>query len=437
VVRSPSAESLGGGAVRRGNAERGRRCRRRARGAAGWRPGNDFHGQPGPAPDDPEHVQDRGRADASGLPCDGACGRHACTLDLRRPQRCHGRALDRLRAAFVIVGAGSAGPRGDCTRRDTRIAGAVPAFLRRVPHIARAPEDCGDRRRRTSHAPRSRIGRRSARASVNAGPPGRARHRAEPGRLLPESRGRQPLLSRDAWHRAARDGSVGRHHRPATPAVRVPRRPGRGTRHCHHGLGRGDGPRDHRCARPIHETRRRHGETVSPVQRSGFRRGAAAHGAEDRGAGSDQGARGDRRTAVSGRRDGVNRSPARAGPSRHRRPLRARLEGIHPGHGQGGVRPARGAIAEAPFHHRDRRRRHRTVVEGGRALRGRTNRLGARGVLRSRGRRHRPRTRTRSRSSAKRRTTGRRAISSTTRRNPAPRRFRTCVLGGRRFMPLT
>jgi hypothetical protein len=57
--------------------------------------------------------------------------------------------------------------------------------------------------------------------ALDAGPPGRARHRAEPGRLLPESRGRQPLLSRDAWHRAARDGSACRRHRPITPPVRV------------------------------------------------------------------------------------------------------------------------------------------------------------------------------------------------------------------------
>ena len=137
----------------------------------------------------------------------------------------------------------------DRARRDARIARAVPAFLRRVPHVARAPEDRGARRRRASRAGRRTVGRRASRASVDAGPPGRARHGAEPGRLLPEPRGRQPLLSRDARHRAARDGPVRRAHRPRAPAVRVPRRARRRARHRDHGVGRGDRPRHGRRAR--------------------------------------------------------------------------------------------------------------------------------------------------------------------------------------------
>ena len=151
-----------------------------------------FTAQPGPAADDPEHVQDRRRADAGGLPRHGARGRHARAVDLRRPQRRHGRALDRLRAcSSSVVGAGSAGPRRDRARGDARIAHAVPAFLRRLPHVARAPEDRGDRATTTcARWSIERLGRRSSRARVDARPSGRARHRAESRRLLPEPRGR-------------------------------------------------------------------------------------------------------------------------------------------------------------------------------------------------------------------------------------------------------
>ena len=65
-------EHLGHRAARRRDAERGRRRRRRARRAADRRADDDVHGVAGPAADDPEHVQDRRRADADGLPRGGA-----------------------------------------------------------------------------------------------------------------------------------------------------------------------------------------------------------------------------------------------------------------------------------------------------------------------------------------------------------------------------
>ena len=111
----------------------------------GRRAGHDVHGQPGPAADDPEHVQDRGRADAGGLPCVGAGARDARAVDLRRSQRRDGGARDRVRAARVGVGAGGAGPGAHRPRRVARVARAVPALLRRVPHVARAAEDRGAR----------------------------------------------------------------------------------------------------------------------------------------------------------------------------------------------------------------------------------------------------------------------------------------------------
>ena len=86
------------------------------------RPGDDVHGQPGPAADDSEHVQDRRRADAGGLPRHRARRRDARAVDLRRPQRRDGRAVDRLRPALLGVGAGSAGSRRHRPRGDARIA---------------------------------------------------------------------------------------------------------------------------------------------------------------------------------------------------------------------------------------------------------------------------------------------------------------------------
>ena len=61
-------QHLGHRAGRGRDAVRGRRRRRRARRAAGRGARDDLHGLAGPAADDPQHVQDRRRADAV-LPC--------------------------------------------------------------------------------------------------------------------------------------------------------------------------------------------------------------------------------------------------------------------------------------------------------------------------------------------------------------------------------
>ena len=66
------------------------------------------------------------------------------------------------------------------------------------------------------------------------------------------------------------------------------------------------------------------------------------------------------------------------------RPLRSWLEGVHSGDGQGGVRRARRARAEAPLHGRHRRRRDRFVAGGGREFEVEPAGIGARGVLRTR-----------------------------------------------------
>ena len=125
------------------DAERGRRRRRAARRAAGRRARDDLHRLAGPAADDPQHVQDRRRAHADGLPRGGALARHPGAVDLRRPQRRHGRARHRLRHAGVGLGAGGDGPGADRAGGHAGVARALPALLRRLPHLARGRQGRG------------------------------------------------------------------------------------------------------------------------------------------------------------------------------------------------------------------------------------------------------------------------------------------------------
>ena len=58
-----------------------------------------LHRVSGPAADDPQHVQDRGRAAAHGVPCLRPHRVHPRPEHLRRPLRRHGLPPDRLRHA--------------------------------------------------------------------------------------------------------------------------------------------------------------------------------------------------------------------------------------------------------------------------------------------------------------------------------------------------
>ena len=98
---------------------------------------DDVHRVAGAAADDPEHVQDRRRADADGLPRGGARPGRAGALDLRRSLRRHGRADDRLGDALLELGAGSARPGAHRAERHARLAHPVHPLLRRLPHLAR------------------------------------------------------------------------------------------------------------------------------------------------------------------------------------------------------------------------------------------------------------------------------------------------------------
>ena len=91
-----------------------------------------------------------GELTADGLSCCGAGARDAGAVDLRRPFRRDGGAHHRLRAALLGVGAGSARRGADRAGGDARVARPVPAFLRRIPDLARAQHtDAALRRRRS------------------------------------------------------------------------------------------------------------------------------------------------------------------------------------------------------------------------------------------------------------------------------------------------
>ena len=240
-----TTQRLGRGARGHGDAVGGRRHRRGARRAAGRLAVDDVHGQPGPAADDPESVQDRGRADLVLHARGGAHRRDPRAVDLRRSLRRHGHPPDRLLAAVVRLGAGSARLRADRPGRHAAVAPPVRPLLRRVPHVARSGEDGGAHRRRHPGHAAGRADRRAPHARAEPGPSRRARHGAEPRRVLPGARGLQQLLRRLPRHRPGDDGRLREAHRPPVPAVRLLRRARRRAGHRDHGLRRRD-----RGARP-------------------------------------------------------------------------------------------------------------------------------------------------------------------------------------------
>ena len=86
-----------------------------AAGNAAWisdrgRIGHHVHRIARPPPDDPEHVQDRGRADSD---CDSRgrpVGCHPCVVDFRGPLRCDGCSSDGIRDAVLVLGSRSTRP---------------------------------------------------------------------------------------------------------------------------------------------------------------------------------------------------------------------------------------------------------------------------------------------------------------------------------------
>ena len=189
------------------NAVGRRRGRRRPRRAAGRLARDHLHGLAGPAPDDPQHVQDRGRAHALHDARGGAHARHARVVDLRRSLRRHGLPPDRLRAALRELRAGSARHGRRRARRDARDAHPLPALLRRLPDVTRGGENRRAQRRRPAHADRGIVDLRASSPRADARSSGAPRHRPEPRRVLSGAGSRESLLRRVPGDRRTHDAS--------------------------------------------------------------------------------------------------------------------------------------------------------------------------------------------------------------------------------------
>ena len=241
----------------------------------------------------------------------------------------------------------------DRARGDARVAGAVPALLRRVPHVAR---DRQDRASSTTDDLRAlvRRGRRRSRfraRGLTPDAPGRARHGPEPRRLLPGPRGVQPVPPRRARASSQEvDGRVRRAHRPALRPGRLPRR------------ARRRAGRSWSWARRPARSRRRSTRWSAAGERVGMLAvrlfqpfptdAAPRRAAADRPRRSPS-STGPRSRAPSASRSTWTSSPRSPRPwtrtSRRsprmprvdRRPLRAVVEGVHAGDGQAGLRRAR------------------------------------------------------------------------------------------------
>ena len=215
------AQPLGQRAQGSGDAVGGRRRRRRARRAPVRRADDDLHRIAGAAADAAEHVQDRRRAHADGVPCRGASAGDVGAVDLRGPFRCDGRPHHWLRAAQLGIRAGGTRQRAHRSGGDARIACAVPALLRRLPHVSRT-QHTGTAGRSGAPVDDGRLADpRPPRAGAEPGTSVRARHGTQFRHVLPGTRGRQPVLPGGARHRGEGVRASRWTHWTALQAVRV------------------------------------------------------------------------------------------------------------------------------------------------------------------------------------------------------------------------
>ena len=378
-----------------GDAVGGGGGRRRPRRAAGGRAVDDLHGVAGAPADDPQHVQDRGRADAVRDARGGAHPRDPRPVDFRRPLRCHGLPSDRLRAALLELRPGSArhGHRGPCG--DARGQDPLSALLRRIPHLARGGEDRGAQRRRSPLAHLGIAGLRAPPARADAGPAGPARHGAEPRRLLSGARSAERVLRRVSRDRREDHAVLRRADRPPLQPVRVRRGSSRRPRDRDHGIGRRHRARNRR----LHDGSRRQGgraegQALSPLRPAGVPRRVAEDRPHARDPGSNEGAGRAGRPALSRRHDGAGRSgrggrlAVRRAAASGRRPLWPVVERVHARDDQRHLRQHRAGQTQAPLHRRHRRRRDAPVAAVGPVFQDRVRRCVGVAVLRARRGRH-------------------------------------------------
>ena len=308
---------------------------------------HDVHGVAGPAPDDPQHVQDRRRAHAGRHPRRRADLRDPRALDLRRPERRDGGPPD---------GVGDAGVARVQAAQDLAAIAHAATLECRVPFlhffdgfrtshevnvIEPLPDDGAARTRRRAPRPSAPGARPLSRSS------GAPRVRPEPRRVLPGPRGVEPLPRDRPADRAADDGSVRGAHRPCVPPVRLPRgarrRAGRGG----DGLGRrgrrGDRGRARRGRREGRRASTSGCSVRSPPKRSSRALPPTVRAIAVLDRTKEPGAPGeplyqDIVTSLAEQRRGRRPSGDAAGD---RRPVRPVLEGVRPGDGEGRVRRAR------------------------------------------------------------------------------------------------
>ena len=221
-------DAVGGGCGRRP-------ARRTAEGCAR----DDVHRVAGPAADGPQHVQDRGRADAGGHPRRRAHGRHARVVDLRRPQRRDARPAA---TGWAMLSAGSVQEAHDfaLVAHAATLRSRVP-FLHffdgfRTSHeidkIALLTDADIAALIREEDVVAFRVARHDARRARRAG------DGAEPRRLLPGTRGGQPVPRRGTRRRRRGVRRARRADRTALRSRRLPRRDRRRPRGRRDGLGR-------------------------------------------------------------------------------------------------------------------------------------------------------------------------------------------------------
>ena len=189
-------EHLRQGGRRHRDAVRRRRRRSRARLAVRRRPDHHLHRLPGPAADDPEHVQDRRRAAAHRFPCHAPATGLPRALHLRRPSATSWPAARPALPCWPAARAGSHGPGRWCAHLAT-LKAPIP-FLHffdgfRTSHEVQKIEEIDYEDSWQARRPGIRS-RRSAPARCNPEHPDHQGRRTEPRHLLPGPRDRQPLL---------------------------------------------------------------------------------------------------------------------------------------------------------------------------------------------------------------------------------------------------
>jgi hypothetical protein len=184
-----------------------RAARRRLHGAPGGCADHDVHRVAGPAADDPQHVQDRRRADPDGLPRGGALRGNARPVDLRRSLRRDG-ARDRP-ASRCSPPARAGSPGHGAISQAATLEARVP-FLHFFDGFRTSHEVQQDRKLADEDLS-AIIDAGLVRPIATGAEPGQAvtsRHGPEPRHVLPGPRGLQPVLQRSPRHRQRRHGPL-------------------------------------------------------------------------------------------------------------------------------------------------------------------------------------------------------------------------------------